>query len=372
MLIIEGRHSDVRITDQVKNCGFLILGFIIPLLVVCSPFYLLIGDEFTKQVLTQHLEKPQTPGERWFYPVEALILRNVYFFVFFALSALFAIRRPYGRGLIMCILVMVFAIFFISPRQYANYYLALILWMSMVYGLFPFPDLKSLMSKTELIILNGIIVLNLFIYKIYRYLNLYIPRATYFSHVSAQIALVATSVALITFIIILIKEARFIDVGINDQVKKTISLPYQILKRLKSIFDGDGVRFTVAVLFIVLIATTYVSYFPRSGKDIKAMDWVKANTSPDDYVLADDLTINFWTLRRSPFAEISKDLTELGKHTGEVFIEACYEYDVRVVVDTGRLFGKYETYDVFLEFLENNYVQIKEGYLIYVRTDPLQ
>ncbi|WP_287584826.1 glycosyltransferase family 39 protein, partial [Candidatus Borrarchaeum sp.] len=372
ILVIEGRHSDVRITDQVRNVGFLILGFIIPLLVVCSPFYLLIGDEFTKQVLGQHFAKPPSPGERWIYPVEYLILGNAYFFVFFALSVFFAIRRPYGRGLIICILVMIFAIFFLSPRQYPNYYLALILWMSMVCGLFPFPDLKSLASKTELIILNGIIVLNLLFYKIYRYFNLYIPRATYFSHVAAQIALVATSIALIAFIVMLIKEGHYSDGRINDQVKNALSFPYQIWKRLRNIFDQDGIKAIIAVLFIVLIATTYISYFPRSESEKKTVEWIKANTSPDDYVLVDNLKINFWSLRRSPFAEVSIDRTLLGELTGEMFIEACYAFDVRVVVVTGRLFGEYETYDVFLEFLENNYVPITEGYTIYVRIYSLQ
>ena len=102
------------------------------------------------------------------------------------------------------------------------------------------------------------------------------------------------------------------------------------------------------------------------------MDWIKANTSPNEYVLADSLKINFWTLRRSPFAEISKDRTFIGELTGEMFIEACYEYEIRYVVDTGRLFGELDTYDVFLEFLAENYVPIFEGHIIYVRTTSLK
>ncbi|WP_287587399.1 glycosyltransferase family 39 protein, partial [Candidatus Borrarchaeum sp.] len=132
ILIIEGRYNGVGISNQTKNVGFLILGFIIPLLVVCSPFYLLFGDEFTKQVLGQHLEKPQRLWiTRLVQIADLLILGNAYFFVFFALSVFFAIRRPYGRGLIICILVMIFSIFFFVPRAHVNYYHALILWMSM-------------------------------------------------------------------------------------------------------------------------------------------------------------------------------------------------------------------------------------------------
>jgi hypothetical protein len=131
-------------------------------------------------------------------------------------------------------------------------------------------------------------------------------------------------------------------------------------------------KIALASCLIVLIATTNVSYPALSETEKKTIEWVKANTSHDEYILSDDLNINFRAKRRSPFAEISQDLTELGRLTGERYIEACYEFDVRVVVNTGRLFEKYETYKIFLVFLEANYVPIEEGYTIYARTTPLQ
>jgi 4-amino-4-deoxy-L-arabinose transferase-like glycosyltransferase len=373
ILFVETLYTGAGINNQVKNIVFLFLGFIVPLLIVYSPFYLLIGDQFTIQVLGQHFEKPPTT---WIGRLEEvtslLVLDNFYFFVFFILSVFFAIRRPYGRGLVICILVMVLSIFFFVPRAHPNYYYALLLWMAMVCGFFPFPDFKSLSLKIEILILNFIIILNLLSYKIYRYSNLDISKASYFNHFSATIALFVTSIALIVLIIFIIKERQLSEFKIKAHVKNLFSSPYQIWKRLRSLVIKDEVRIVIAILFIALIATTYVSYFPISESDKKSMDWIKANASPDEYVLADSLKINFWTLRRSPFAEISKDRTFIGELTGEMFIDACYEYDIRYVVDTGRLFGELDTYDVFLEFLAENYVPILEGHTIYVRTTSLK
>ena len=226
--------------------------------------------------------------------------------------------------------------------------------------------------KIEILILNFIVILNLLSYQIYRYSNLGISRVSYFNHFSATIALFVSTIALIVLIIFMVKNGRFSEFRIKDHLKNLFSSPYQIWNRLRNLFIKDEVRIIIAIFFLTLIATTYVSYFPISESDEKSIEWIKANTSPDEYVLADSLKINFWTLRRSPFAEISKDRTFIGELTGEMFIEACYEYDIRFVVDTGRLFGELDTYDVFLDFLAENYVPILEGHTIYVRTTSLK
>ncbi|MFX1520758.1 MAG: glycosyltransferase family 39 protein [Promethearchaeota archaeon] len=370
-LIAEGRLVEVDINDQIKNMFFLIIGFIIPLLVVFSPFYFLFGDDFLKQVLGQHVSKGSLSLEwNWRLLVEYLILENLFFFIFFVISAIWAARNSYGRGLLICILFMVFAIFFFIPRPYRNYYQMNILFMAMVCGFFPLPDFKSLNSKS--MILNAAVIINLFLYKLYRYLNFNAAKLAYFEHYLAKIALTATLISLIAIIVILIKEKQFTKLKINDHVKNAFSSPYQILKGLKIILNKDVSRLIVVSAFIVIIATTGVSYPNPSESEKKTLKWIEDNTSSDDYILSDDLKINFRAKRRSPFAEISIDRTDLGELTGDMFIDACYEFDVRVVVNTGRLFGTYDTYNVFLEFLEEKYVPINEGYTIYVRTTSLQ
>jgi len=370
ILTVEGRLAEVEINDQIKNLFLLIIGFLIPLLIVVSPFYLIFSNEFSKQVLGQHLSKGSLALEwNWRALLKYFIQENLYFFVFFLISAFFAARKSYGRGLIICIIFMVFAIFFLIPRPYRNYYHANILFMAMVCGYFPFPDFKSLSSKS--IIFNFVVIINLFLYKIFRYSNLNIVRVAYFNHYLSKVAFAVTLIALIVLIAILIKEKQFTELRINDQVKNAFSSPFQILKGLKSILNKDVTKLVVVSALIVIIATTGVSYPSLSENDKKTIEWIEANTAPEDYVLADDLKINFRAKRRSPFAEISIDRTLLGELTGEMFIEACYEYNVRVVVNTGRLFGNYDTYNVFLEFLEDNYVPINEGYTIYIRTAPL-
>jgi hypothetical protein len=370
-LIVEGRLAEIDMNDQITNIFFLIIGFIIPLLVVFSTFYLLFGDEFINQVLGQHLSKGSLSFTwNWRLLVEYLILENLYFFIFFIISVFWAARKSYGRGLLICILFMVFAIFFFVPRPYRNYYQMNILFMAMVCGFYPLPHFKALNSKS--LIVNLVVILNLFLYKIYRYSNLNIVRVAYFDHYLSKVALAATLIALIAFIAILIKEKQLTEFRIKGLVKNTFSSPIQILKGLKNILNKDVTKLVVVSALIFIIATTGVSYPSLSENDKKTIEWIEANTSPDDYVLADDLKINFRAKRRSPFAEVSIDRTLLGELTGEMFIEACYEFDVRVVVSTERLFGNYDTYDVFLEFLEENYVQIHEGYTIYVRMASLQ
>jgi len=370
ILTVEGRLAEVEINDQIKNLFLLIIGFIIPLLIVVSPFYLMFSNEFTQQVVGQHLSKGSIAlGWNWRALVKYLILENLYFFIFFLIGVIFAARKSYGRGLLICILFMVFAVLFSVPRPYRNYYQMNILFMAMVCGFFPLPNFKALTFKSMM--LNFVVILNLFLYKIYRYSNFNVVRVAYFDHYLSKVALTATLIALIALFAILIKEKQFSEFRINDHVKIAFSSPYQILKSLKSILNKDISKLVVASALILIIATTGVSYPSFSESEKKTIEWIEANTAPDDYVLADDLKINFRAKRRSPFAEISIDRTLIGELTGEMFIEACYEYDIRVVVNTERLFGNYDTYNVFLEFLEDNYVPINEGYTIYIRTAPL-
>jgi len=370
ILTVEGRLAEVEINDQIKNLFLLIIGFIIPLLIVVSPFYLMFSNEFTQQVVGQHLSKGSIAlGWNWRALVKYLILENLYFFIFFLIGVIFAARKSYGRGLLICILFMVFAVLFSVPRPYRNYYQMNILFMAMVCGFFPLPNFKALTFKSMM--LNFVVILNLFLYKIFRYSNFNVVRVAYFDHYLSKVALTATLIALIALFAILIKEKQFSEFRINDHVKIAFSSPYQILKSLKSILNKDISKLVVASALILIIATTGVSYPSFSESEKKTIEWIEANTAPDDYVLADDLKINFRAKRRSPFAEISIDRTLIGELTGEMFIEACYEYDIRVVVNTERLFGNYDTYNVFLEFLEDNYVPINEGYTIYIRTAPL-
>ena len=78
-------------------------------------------------------------------------------------GAFFAVRKPYGRGLIICILFMVFTVFMFVPRQQSNYYHIIVLWMAMVCGFFPLSDFKSLNLRSALlsvIVFLGLIILN--------------------------------------------------------------------------------------------------------------------------------------------------------------------------------------------------------------------
>jgi hypothetical protein len=332
---------------------------------------LVIGESFIEQVLGQHLAKESVPLiERWIFPLRFLILDNSYFFAFFALSIPFAIRKPHGRGLIICVLFMALTTLLFVPRQYANYYDVNILWMSISCGFFPLPSYKLLNSKLATV--NFIIVANLLFYKVYRHYNLHAARMAYFDHYLATLALVTTLIGLAALTVILIIDRRFNEVLTNKQPKNSKFFFYQFFKSLRNIFSKDGLKTIIVISLTFLIATTYFSYFPISEKDQTTIDWIKANTSPDEYILSDDMKINFWAKRRSPFAEISKDRTDLGELTGEMFIEACYDFDIRVIVNTGRMFDYRDTYIVFLEFLEANYAQLEIGHTIYVRTTPLQ
>ncbi len=381
VLVIEGQFAGVRINEQAKDLAFLLLGFIIPFLVVFSPFYLIVGNKITLQVLGQHLEKPFVSwGTRWNSLTKYIIRENLYFFVFFSLSALFGARKPYGRGLLICTLFMLFSVFLFVPRQQANYYYLSVPLMAMVCGFFPLSDFKSFNLRSTLlsvIVFFGFIILNFTIFiRFYRprfyFPVLSLPFYSYSSYYWIQLTFVAFFIALCVFIVFLIKEGQFDGLKITDSVKDIFSSRHQIFKSLRGILSYDGVKLALVVFFVVLITVCNVTYPRLSAKDRKAIDWVKVNTSPDEYILADNLKINFRSGRRSAFAEISRERTHIGELTGEMFIQACYDFDVRVVVNTGFLFGKDDTYDVFIEFLEDNYAQIEVGHTIYVRATSLQ
>lgn len=369
IIIIEGQFAGFEINDQVKNLVFLVIGFIIPLLLILLPFYLVIGDEFINQVLGQHLAKSLWKT-RWSRFTNSLILANLYFFVFFILSAPFAARKPYGRGLLICILVMVFVVFFLVPGQGSNYYHVNALWMSMVCGFFPISNFKSLNLKQAILVF--LVIANLLLYKIYRYLNLGIARIMYFNHALGIIAITLSMFSLIALFVLIIKERQFTGVNLNVNEIRNFFLPHQIFNRIRAILSQNSTKIVLVSAFLILIATTNVSYPPLAGRDKQVIDWIKTNTSPNEYIIVDDLKINFRAKRRSPFAEISKDRTDLGELTGEMFIEACYDFDVRVIVNAGRMFDYRDTYIVFLDFLEANYAKIEVGHTIYVRTSPLQ
>ncbi len=381
ILFVEEQIKKTEFTDQVKNIAFLILGFIIPILLVFSPFYFLFGDTFTTQVLGQHLGKTVLPWEtRLSTLTTVLITENLYFFVFFSISAFFAARKPYGRGLIICILFMVFAVFLFVPRQQINYYQVNVIWMAMVCGFFPFSDVKSLNLRSALlsvIVFLGLIILNFTIFIRFYHPRFYfpvlsLPFYSYPSYYLILLTLAALLIALTVFIVLLIKDGQFDGLRITDSVKEVFSSRHQMLRSLRGLFNYNGVKLGLVVFFILLITVSNLTYPRLSEKDKKAIDWVKANTSPDEYVLADNLKINFRAKRRTAFAEISRERTHIGDLTGEMFVQACYDFDVRVVVNTGFLFGQDDTYDVFLEFLEANYVPIIEGHIIYVRISHLK
>jgi len=75
--------------------------------------------------------------------------------------------------------------------------------------------------------------------------------------------------------------------------------------------------------------------------------------------------------RRSPFTEVSVDRMRVGQLNSDMVIQAILEYEIRVVVVSGRAFGKYEEYNPLLIFLEENFTPIEVGYTIYVRETPL-
>jgi hypothetical protein len=229
----------------------------------------------------------------------------------------------------------------------------------------------------SVIVFLGFIILNFTIFtRFYRprfyFPVLSLPFYSYPSYYWIQLTSAAFLIALTVLIVFLIKEGQFDGLKIRNLAKNVTTSPYQILKDLRDVLNHDGVKIGLVVFFVLLITVTNVTYPRLSAKDKKAIDWLKANTSPDEYVLADNLKINFRSKRRSPFAEISRERTDIGELTGEMFIQACYDFDIRVVVNTEFLFGKDDTYNVFIEFLEANYISIIEGYTIYVRKSPLQ
>jgi hypothetical protein len=275
---------------------------------------------------------------------------------------------------------MILAVILAVPRQQINYYQINVIWMSMVCGFFPLSNGKLLNLKSALlsvITFLGLIILNFtVIIQFYRprfyFPVLSLPFYNYPLIYWILLTLTAFFITSIIFVVLLKKEGQFDELKITDSIKDIFSSRYKILKSLRSIFSYNWVKFSLVVFFVLLITVSNLTYPRLSVKDKKAIDWVKENTSPDEYVLADNLKINFRAKRRTAFAEISRERTHIGELTGEMFIQACYDFDVRVVVNTEFLFGKDDTYDVFLEFLEDNYIKIIEGHIIYARSSPLQ
>ena len=110
---------------------------------------------------------------------------------------------------------------------------------------------------------------------------------------------------------------------------------------------------------------------PMDEDVIVAVEWVKVTIAPDEYILCDDTNINIMSQRRGPFAELSIDRTELGNLDSDMLIQSLYDYNIRAVVVTGRLFGRYSTFNDFMGFVWWYYTKIEVGLTIYVRDSPL-
>jgi len=148
-----------------------------------------------------------------------------------------------------------------------------------------------------------------------------------------------------------------------------LSVPKSFRFRRTTLFTKETAKVVLVISLIIFVSLTTVSYPSLKESDKLAIEWLKSNTQADEYILSDNLNLNFHAERRSPFAEISIDRTRLGQLNGEMFIETCYEFDIQVVVSTGRLFEEYGTYEVFLEFLDENYRAIHVGHTIYLGPD---
>jgi len=292
ILLLEGWITGIKTPNQVKNISYFTLSFLVFPLLMISFFYGIAGDDFLQQSFLQHIIKPpQSFVSRLKVAFKNLVTKNYFFIVFFLISAPFAIITSYGRGVLICILILLCSVIFLVPQQYSNYYHATIPFMAMVCGFFPLPDLER--------------------------------------------------------ISIILRRVKF-----------------------NKLFIWEISKVVLAIILLIPIVTS-VSYSRLSERNDQTINWLEDNTSSDEYILTDNLNINFLAERRSPFAEISIDRTRLGQLNGEMFIEACYEFDVRVVVFTGRLFGRYKEYDVFLDFIFENYEVIHKGFFIYWRSSPL-
>ena len=112
---------------------------------------------------------------------------------------------------------------------------------------------------------------------------------------------------------------------------------------------------------------------PLDEDVIRAVQWVKINTDPNEYILSDNTNINIMASRRGPFAEISTDRTDLNQLDSGMLIRSLHDYQIRVVVVTKRLFDHYDHFNAFMDYLlHNNYSKIEMGLTIYVRDTSLK
>ena len=131
-----------------------------------------------------------------------------------------------------------------------------------------------------------------------------------------------------------------------------------------------GLIFIGAYIISIAFASPY-NLTPMDNDITEVVTWIKANTDPDEYILSDDTNINTMAERRGPFAEVSIDRADLGALPVDLMIQSMYDYQIRVVVATGRLFGKIDAYQPLMDFLEANYTEIDMGITIYLRDSPL-
>ena len=144
-------------------------------------------------------------------------------------------------------------------------------------------------------------------------------------------------------------------------------------------------RGTPAIIIILqILGLTFMAYYiidiglskphnieSMSEKALETVRWLQENTAPDEYILSDNTNINIMAERRGPFAEISIDRMDLGRLTSKMLIRSLYDYQIRVVVVTGRQFDTYKALDDFMDFIKENYTKVEAGYRIYVRDSPL-
>ncbi len=131
-----------------------------------------------------------------------------------------------------------------------------------------------------------------------------------------------------------------------------------------------GLIFIGAYIINIAFVSPY-NLNPMDDDITEAVTWIKANTDPNEYILSDDTNINTMAERRGPFAEVSIDRVDLGALPVDLMIQSLYDYQIRVVVATGRLFGKTDAYQPLMDFLEANYTEIDVGITIYLRDSPL-
>jgi len=318
ILIIEGLIANTELKILIKRLVILLLGVLISLGIVL-PFFLLETQtraNFFYMALGQHVAKS---SRRWLarvtYPIITAIQKDLLFFtIFFLLSLPHALKTRYGRGIVICIGFMVTSVMLMVPWPNPNYYEINIPMMAMICGMFPLStsilkDFKSSLKQINI-------------------------------HKREFIKWIGVS----SLIIYLVISPLFFATPVSGEIKlKNLILPLEIKSPVSAMDEAPKL----------------------------AVEWLQDNTAPDEYVLSDHCVINIMAVRRGPFAEVSVDRTRVGQLDSDMLIQAVLQYKIRVIVVSGRAFGKFDFYDPFMDFVEENFTPIMAGYIIYTREVPL-